>query len=279
MSFDDTPGLEDSKIEKREQNAALMRDYGNKYYPTVPRVFTNDRGKTYPNLIVLVASWDSVKRDDNEPAEFTSSIGRTMYYLSHAGLYDDQYQNVVVVVTKALTFWSDYDELDSEIEKNQQWKRDADGKAQIINNLRSKMFPSSKTWRVVFVENGGGKKISQTHRMLPNGEQSHQNLFDAILEIFTEAEDLVGSLALQPLAGAPNDSSRPEPTEREILCQRSDSETSREKDVEASCLPDLRIPSLMVLCCSGAQTSCKGPSRTRLQPALETLQSYPNRRF
>lgn len=171
VSFDDTPSLEDTKFDNR---------------------------------------------DDNEPANFTSSMGNIIYYLSHTGLFDDRHPNVVVVVTKALTFMTDYHDLKSKDAMNQQWMRDADEKAQIINDLRLKVFPDSDAWRVVFVENGGGKDIHGMLRILPNGERSHYNLFNAIIGLLTESQDLVGALALRLISGA--GISRLEPTEREILC-------------------------------------------------------------
>lgn len=80
------------------------------------------------------------------------------------------------------------------------------------------------------MENGGGG-INRTHRILPNGELSHQNLFDAILGILTDAKDLVGIQALRPVTGADADYSRLKPTEREVLCGRSDN--SGERGAEA----------------------------------------------
>ncbi|KIM85543.1 hypothetical protein PILCRDRAFT_336732 [Piloderma croceum F 1598] len=72
------------------------------------------------------------------------------------------------------------------------------------------------------MENGGGDKILQKHRRLPNGELSHQNLFEAIADIVTQAQDLVGIQALQIVTGADSIISQLEPTPREILCQCGD---------------------------------------------------------
>ena len=225
-----------------------MREYSERYYPKVSTDIPglpDPRGKTYPNLVVLVASWDSVKMDDNEPVDFTSSIGKTMYYLTNTDLVDHLHQNVVVVVTKALTFWSDYDDFDSEEEKGKQWQRDADEKSRIINDLRSKTFSSSSTWPVVFVENGGGNKILQRHRTLPNGELSHQNLFEAIAGIVTQAQDLVGIQALRFVTGADSIISKLEPTPREILCQYGDrgAPSGKERAVLVSAVP-IYVPHL-----------------------------------
>jgi hypothetical protein len=292
VSFDDTPSLEDTKFDNRQRNTDLMRDYSEKYYPTV-RMPTNMpkmagipdiRSKAYPNLIVLVASWDSIKRDDNELANFTSSMGKIIYYLSHTGLFDDRHPNVVVVVTKALTFMTDYHDLKSKDAMNQQWMRDTDEKAKIINDLRLKVFPDSDAWRVVFVENGGGKDIHGMLRILPNGERSHYNLFDAIVGLLTESQDLVGALALRLISGA--DISRLEPTEREILCQCPDSGVPpRERRVEVSPLINSRFPPSTVIYYSGAQfcrpwsyrqhkpNSCKDSSRILLQSDHQPLRS------
>jgi hypothetical protein len=298
LSFDDSPGLDDRTYRKRARLEALIQEYDRTYYPDVPRTdiarLSNSarfRGKTYPNAILLVASWDSVKRD----AE-SSSIGTTVQYLAHSGLIDHQHQNVIVVVTKALTFWSDYDDFDSEEERGKQWQRDADEKSRIINDLRSKTFSFSSTWPVVFVENGGGKKILQRHRRLPNGELSHQNLFEAIASIVTQAQDLVGIQALRFVTGADSIISRLEPTPREILCQCGDREgpTGKERAVVVSSIPNSRSPPPMVFYCLGVQTctprgyhrpsfsqpcSCKDPSRVCLQSGLSTLRPHPYRHF
>jgi hypothetical protein len=240
-----------------------MRNYSAKYYPAVPTEILglrdHTRGKTYPNLIILAASWDSVKMDDNEPADFTSSIGKTIYYLTNTDLIDHQLPNVVVVVTKSLTFWCDYDDFDSEEEKGQQWQRDADEKSTIINDLRSKAFPSSSPWPVIFVENGGGKKTLQRHRTLPNGELSHQNLFQAIAGIMSKAQDLVGMQALRFVTGAENVMSQLELTPREILCQNGDPAVpSEEGAVAVSSVPSSHS-SLLMCYILGVQT--RGHSR------------------
>ena len=223
LSFDDSPGLDDRTSKKRARMETLVGEYDRKYYPDMSptdlaRVSTSAhfRGKTYPNAILLVTSWDSVRRD----AE-SSSIGTTMQYLAGSGLIDHQHPNVVVVVTKALTFWSDYDDFDED-QKGKQWQRDAHEKSTIINDLRSNTFSSSTTWPVIFVENGGGKKILRRHRTLPNGELSHQNLFEAIARIVTQAKDLVGIQALRFVTGADSVVSQLQPTPREVLCQCGD---------------------------------------------------------
>ena len=80
LSFDDSPGLDDRTCRKRARLEALIQEYDRTYYPDIPHTdiarLSNSarfRGKTYPNAILLVASWDSVRRD----AE-SSPIGTTV---------------------------------------------------------------------------------------------------------------------------------------------------------------------------------------------------------
>lgn len=290
LSFDDSPGLDDRRSRMRPQLEALVHEYGQKYYPNVPLTDVARLGKSmpfrseiYPNAILIFATWDSVRNDPQ------SAIEKTIQFLANSNLVDQTYQNVIVVVTKALTFWSDYDYLHSDDEKTEQWKCDANEKEQIINDLRSKTFRSSQPWRVVFVENGGGEKIHRTHRMLPNGELSHQNLFEGILQIFTEVDDLVGIQALRAMTGALGDSSRSEPTERQILCQCLDRNlSSSRRDAEVSLSPHSWFTLPMALFYSGVHTcrpcrpkscSCKDPSRICLQSGLCTFQSHSYHRF
>jgi hypothetical protein len=223
LSFDDTPGLDDTKYADRAVNEDLFRSYSKVFYSridrSVPHTSSEERSnesvtnallqrireRMYPNVIVLVASWDSVTVDDNDPETFTSSIGKTIHSLINSNLVDEQRPNVIVVVTKSLTFWDDYDDYDSYADKAAQWNQDAKEKTNIINGLRSKVFPQTEPWPVVFVENGGG--LSTAWRALPNGEMSHQNLFDAILKLaerrtHDDAQDLVCMHALRFMTGA-----------------------------------------------------------------------------
>jgi len=228
-----------------------MRRYGKKHYPTMDasrmkeilNIPTHDfRDRTYPNAILLVASWDTIIEDaHNNPIHFSSPIGKTIRYLKGSNLTDDQHQNVIVVVTKALTFWDDYEDCDSEDEKCKQWELDAADKVKIINDLRSKVFPSSGSWRVVFVENGGGAAKSRQYKMLPNGELSHQNLFQAIYDLVTAhhtatARDLVGIQALRLLTGEDSLVTQLEASTPEILVQLEGLEAIPEQErVDAVC--------------------------------------------
>jgi hypothetical protein len=128
-----------------------------------------------------------------------------MDYLNGSGLIDHIHPNVIVVVTKSLSSLIDYEDCDSEEDESNQWQQDAAAKTCIINNLRSERFPSSPSWPVVFIENGGGQEILREYRILPNGERSHQNLFDAIFTLFDGTgggeKDLVGLHALRVLTG------------------------------------------------------------------------------
>ena len=51
-----------------------------------------------------------------------------MYYLTNTGLFDDQHQNVVIVVTKAPIFWSDYDDSWTQVQKGQTVETGCEGK-------------------------------------------------------------------------------------------------------------------------------------------------------
>jgi hypothetical protein len=143
-----------------------------------------------------------------------------MQYLKDTDLVDHVRQNVIVVVTKSLTFWTDYEDFSSDAEKNAQWQLDAEEKKKIIDGLRIKVFPSSPpgsdvspssiSWPVIFVENGGA--VSAMPKRLPNNELSHQNLFEAILNLVAAEnrsgeQDLVGLQALRFVTGV--DSARP----------------------------------------------------------------------
>ncbi|KAJ7267847.1 hypothetical protein C8J57DRAFT_1325965 [Mycena rebaudengoi] len=165
VAFDDTPGIEDTTFEHREVNASLLRTYKLEHFPGI-----------YPNVILLVAAWDSVTSDaHNKPENFTSAIGKTIYALYCSNLVDDERANIVVVG--------------------------------IITDLQRKLFPKSSPWEIVFIENGGGKDMSAKFPVLPDGQLSHQNLYDAIQNIIKcpsadGSLDLVGIQALQVLTGA-----------------------------------------------------------------------------
>jgi tetratricopeptide (TPR) repeat protein len=207
------------------------------------------RRKTYPNAILLVTSWDSIQEDaHNDPEHFTSPIGKTMLTLSVSNLVDFERPNVIVVVTRSLSFWQDYEDEEDEDEKKRHWCDDARKRTGIIGALQRKVFPCLRSWRVVFVENGGGHPLLKKHRTLPNGELSHQNVFEAIHDLFTATDDgdmpkdLVGMHALPLLTGADSLGSLFEQRQVEILCELKPSETIPEQE-------RLSIVSVFANCC------------------------------
>ncbi|KAK7007846.1 protein hedgehog [Favolaschia claudopus] len=194
--FDDTPGLDDTTYLDRKTNAALMQRYKERYFSDI-----------FPNVILLVASWDSITPDaHNKVSHFTSPLGRSMYNLSLLGLVDSERTNVVVVITKSLSSWDQFDDFDNQRQKNGQWRIEAGLREGIVIDLQRKIFPSHSQWHIVFIENGGGRDMTAQFPILPNGVQSHQNLFDAITDIVSRdkpgCSDLIGMQALQVLAGA-----------------------------------------------------------------------------
>ncbi|KAJ7040044.1 hypothetical protein C8F04DRAFT_1254499 [Mycena alexandri] len=146
VAFDDTPGLEDTTFEDRELNASLLRTYKIKHFTDI-----------YPNVILLVAAWESITPDaHNEPAHFTSAIGKTIYALYRSNLVDDLRANIVVVVTKSLSSLHQFDDYKATKEKHVQWRIEEGRRRGIITDLQRKMFPRSSPWEIVFIENGGG---------------------------------------------------------------------------------------------------------------------------
>ncbi|KAJ7115296.1 hypothetical protein C8R44DRAFT_794396 [Mycena epipterygia] len=199
IAFDDTPGLEDTTYVDREANASLMRRYKQQYFPGGGR-------QTYPNVILLIASWPSITPDaHNEPHHFTSAVGKSMYNLYLSGLVDPDRTNVVLVVTKSMSSWDQFDDFKTTAEKNTQWNIEAARRIGIITDLQRKVFPKMGPWPTVFVENGGGSDMGADFPVLPNGELSHDNLFKAIqkvIQIPGEHADLAGMHALDVLSGA-----------------------------------------------------------------------------
>jgi hypothetical protein len=221
LCYDDTPGFSDTTDADRERIQELIRNYEDHVYPDRPRSvlkqFSRERfrEKVYPNAIFLVTSWDRIK--GNQP----SSICEAMDYLNGSGLIDHLYPNVIVVVTKSLSSMTDYEDCDF---KDDEWQKDAAAKTRIVDKLRSERFSSSKPWPIVFIENGGGKEILREYRNLPNGERSHQSLFNAIFggtdgREKEKEKDPVGLHALRFLTGDKNVVRELELTPVEILSQ------------------------------------------------------------
>jgi hypothetical protein len=201
VAFDDTPGLEDTTHGDRKANASLMRQYKEHYFPS-------GGVQTYPNIILLVVSWAAITPDVyNEPHHFTSAVGKSMYNLCFSGLINRDRANVVVIVTKSLSSWDQFDDFESIKEKNTQWNIEAGRRRGIITDIQRKVFPDLAPWHTVFIENGGGRDMRAEYPILPDGELSHQNLFEAIRTVVQApgrdgARDLAGSQALDLLAGA-----------------------------------------------------------------------------
>ncbi|KAF7366102.1 Protein hedgehog [Mycena venus] len=229
VAFDDTPGLDDTTYLDRKTNAALMHRYKEKYFQNI-----------FPNVILLVASWDSITLDaHNKISHFTSAIGRSMYNLFLSGLVDTNRTNVLVVITKCLSSWDQFDDFETRKEKEAQWRLEAGRRKGIIIDLQRKIFPQLSPWEIVFIENGGGRDMSAKFPTLPDGKLSHQNLFQAISDIMERStdrcRDLVGIQALQVLTGE-------EPlrlsstTEVENLVEQSPEEVADEETTEAESL-------------------------------------------
>ncbi|KAF7366103.1 Protein hedgehog [Mycena venus] len=204
LALDDTPGYADNTYDDRGANLALIKIYQERY-------FSENAGipwRRYPNIILLVTSWNTITVDAyNAPECFTSPIGQSMFKLSHAGLVDIRRTNVIVVVTKSLSFMSEFDDCKTQHEKHEQWNIEAGRRRGIITDLQRKVFPKSIPWPIVFIENGGGQHVHHRYPTLPNGELSHQNLFDAIRGVIEQkgpkgASDLAGVQALRLITGA-----------------------------------------------------------------------------
>ncbi|KAJ7785040.1 hypothetical protein DFH07DRAFT_934929 [Mycena maculata] len=222
LALDDTPGYADNTYDDRGANLALTKIYQERYFSENARL----PWRRYPNVILLVTSWNTITGDaHNTPEHFTSPIGLTMFKLSHAGLVDLHRTNVIVVVTKCLSFMSELDDYKTQPEKDQQWNIEAGRRRGIITDLQRKVFPKSTSWPIVFIENGGGQHVHHRYPTLPNGELSHQNLFDAIRGVIENqgpegASDLAGIQALQLITGAEPFGASSQP-QKEILIDRT----------------------------------------------------------
>ncbi|KAJ7440317.1 hypothetical protein B0H11DRAFT_2099889 [Mycena galericulata] len=231
VAFDDTPSFDDTTFEDRESNASLLHTYKLKHFKDI-----------YPNVILLVAAWESIMPDAHkEPAQFGTAIGKTVHTLYRSNLVDDQRANIAVVVTKSMSSLHQFDDYKTTKEKHAQWRIEEGRRRGIITDLQRKMFPRSSPWEIVFIENGGGKDMSAKFPVLPDGQLSHQNLYDAIHSIIKRPSsdgslDLVGIQALQVLIGAaPLGSSAG--TQTEVLVDASKGETAKLEKITAKTLP------------------------------------------
>ncbi|KAJ7700604.1 hypothetical protein B0H16DRAFT_1748975 [Mycena metata] len=220
LAFDDTPGYADNTYHDRGANLALTKIYQERYFSESASI----PWQRYPNVVLLVTSWNTITVDaHNSPENFTSPIGQTMFKLSHAGLVDLYRTNIIVVVTKCLSFMSEFGDYETEPEKHQQWNIEAARRKGIVTDLQRKVFPKSISWPIVFIENGGGQ----------------QNLFDAIRTIIAArgpegASDLAGIQALQLITGAKPFGSSCQP-QKEILIDKTAEDMP-------SVIEDLEIP-------------------------------------
>jgi hypothetical protein len=138
VAFDDTPGLEDTIFDDRGLNASPFPVYKFKHFSDI-----------YPNAILLVVAWESIKLDAHrEPDQFTSAIGKTIYTLYRSNLVDDERANIVVVVTNSMSSFHLFDDDKTTNEKNLQWRIEVGRRRGIITDLQQKLFPR---WEIVFI--------------------------------------------------------------------------------------------------------------------------------
>ncbi|KAJ6551246.1 hypothetical protein B0H19DRAFT_165083 [Mycena capillaripes] len=202
LAFDDTPGDGDTVHADGVLNSGLMGIYKTRYFPDL------QQRTTYPNVILLVASWDSITEDaHNHPDHFTSAAGKSMQSLSLSGLVDPTRSNVVVVITKSMSSWDAFDDIPGLEAQRDGWIVEAEIRKGIIIDLQREVFPRLTPWEVVFVENGAENDMRAPYPVLPNRELSHQNLFDAICRLILQPgphgkDDFAGMHALDVLTGA-----------------------------------------------------------------------------
>ncbi|KAF8145221.1 hypothetical protein K438DRAFT_1782159 [Mycena galopus ATCC 62051] len=210
--FDDTPGVEQTTSKDTESTASLLQRYKDDHFTDI-----------YPNVILLVAEWGSIKPDaHNEPAASTSALGKTIYALHLSNLVDEQRSNIVVVVTKSRSSLHEFDDYTTPNEKDAQWRVEEGRRRGIITDLQRKRFPRSSPWEIAFIDNGGGSDMSAKLPVLPDGLLSHQNLYDAICNIVKRPSsdgslDLVGIQSVQVLAGAERPGSLAEPQKKVLV--------------------------------------------------------------
>ncbi|KAF9059381.1 hypothetical protein BDP27DRAFT_506322 [Rhodocollybia butyracea] len=130
-----------------------------------------------------------------------------MYNLGCSGLVDHERTNVIVVVTKSISSWHEFDDFTSSIVERKaqtRWQIEAYKRELIIADLQLELFPRIAPWPIVFVENGSEIDVDTPYPLLPNGELSHQNLFDAIRRVIEHphgTSDLAGMHVLDALSG------------------------------------------------------------------------------
>jgi hypothetical protein len=110
LAFDDIPGGADTSYSDCASNSTLIRIYKDRCFPGTGPIDSSSsshesRHQTYPNIILLVASWDSITTDANPPAHFISALGKSMYKLSCSGLVDHSR------TTKSMSFMNEFDDF------------------------------------------------------------------------------------------------------------------------------------------------------------------------
>lgn len=231
LAFTDSPGLSDTTVADRARNQAALEAFQRIFterdrtdeIEELDRLLAPDaslsrktvplRGQAYPNVILLVASWRTVKKDaQNSIPELVSPMGHAIQALGQLRLYDSQRPNVIFVVTRAISDPRDYLESDDEKSSKfkKEWLAEAKKKDGFIHDLQQKVPPDTKPWPIVYVENEGKVNNFTTYRVLPNGEQTHSNLFNAVLKLFAaqgenHTQDMIGLHSLKTVvAGLPH---------------------------------------------------------------------------
>jgi hypothetical protein len=126
-----------------------------------------------------------------------------MYKLQQSDIVDLQRSNVIIVITESLSFPKNADSGKEHRTFHRTWNEDAMKKVKIIHTLQRRLFLGAQRWPVVFIENK--EAVKGKYPRLPNGELSHQNLFEAILDLIRAPGgngmlDLNGLLTLRLLA-------------------------------------------------------------------------------
>ncbi|KAJ7874380.1 hypothetical protein B0H13DRAFT_2348579 [Mycena leptocephala] len=193
LALDDTPGYSDNTHTDRGSNLAIIKLYQDRYFSENVRM----PWRRYPNVILLVTSWNIITADaHNLPEHFTSPIGQSMFKLSQAELVDHDRRNVIVVVTKCMSFMTDFDDYKALPEKNEQWNIEAGKRRRIITDLQRKVFPKSLPWPIVSSRTAAASTyINPTHAAervsLSWGlRRSGSGKDPALRQHFTQAEDV-----------------------------------------------------------------------------------------
>ncbi|KAG8884403.1 hypothetical protein FRB97_004412 [Tulasnella sp. 331] len=261
LTFTDSPGLSDTTVADRARNQTALETFQRIFTEidrsdeieamrkllagdaSLSRVIPRLRSQAYPNVILLLAGWGTVRKDaQNDISDFVSPMGHAIRALEQLHLYDSQRPNIIFVVTRSLSDPRDYVESDDEKSSKfkKEWLAEAKKKEGFIHDLQQKVFPDTKPWPIVYVENEGKVNNFNTYRVLPNGEQTHANLFDAMLKLFAtqdenRAQDMIGLHSLRTVvAGLPHIKDL---KKEDMVIRNSDNEEII-KEFEFTLLPD-----------------------------------------